>query len=201
MLRVSCAALCRFLVDDRYLLLLNKNRRTKGIYELSPVGGALEFYNPIFIQSLGVKLENPDGHDLRFLIDPTQLEAFRAWFYQRIERETDPFREIYEELTHEAEVVFDLRRDDLDIRFLYIYEDQKPTQRQGQTGLFTHYFLEIFEVRVCSESIKLRLKRARESSGVVLIPEATARAAQPISLNVDGAVRTATLNTAPLFSQ
>lgn len=200
MIRVSCAALCRFLVDDRYLLLLNKNRRAKNIYELSPVGGALEFYNPVFLQSLSVKLENPDTKDLRFEIDPPHLDTFRTWFYRREERETDPYREIHEELTHEANVVYDLRREDLDIRFLHIREDQRPTERQGQTGLFTQYFLEIFEVKVLSESVKLRLNRAKSSSGVLLVSETVARAGQPIELNVDGAVRVVKLNTAALFN-
>ncbi|MCB9437882.1 MAG: hypothetical protein H6673_12975 [Anaerolineales bacterium] len=200
MIRVSCAALCRFMVDDRYLLLLNKNRRAKNIYELSPVGGALEFYNPAFLQSLSAKLENPDTQDLRFEIDSPRLETFRDWFYRREERETDPYREIHEELAHEANVVYDLRREDLDIRFLHITEDQKTTQRQGQTGLFTHYFLEIFEVKVLSESVKLRLKRAKPSSGVLLVSEAVVQTGQSIELNVDGAVRAVKLNTAALFS-
>lgn len=199
--RVSCAALCRFMVDDRYLLILNKNRRQKGIYELSPVGGALMFYNSAFMESLGVKLENPEVHDLRFEIDPARLSTFREWFYQRKERETDPYREISEELTHEAGVLYDLRREDLDIRFLHIHEDQKPTERQGQTGLFTHYFLEIFEVKVLSESVKFRLNRAKPSSGVLLVSEIVAQAARPIELNIDGAVRTIKLNTASLFTR
>ena len=198
-IRISCASLCRFLVDDRLLLLLNKNRRDQGIYELSPLGGALEAHTPAIFTRFNVQPEKENSLDLRFFMDIQQLDDFRTWFSSRQDRETDPFREIYEELVEEAGVLSELKADDLKIFHRYTYEDEKETQRSGVTGAMTHYFLEVFEVWVLSPMVKHKLNMVPERSGVRLLNKKEARHATTVLMTVDGATRNVTLNTEALF--
>ncbi|MCQ3931060.1 MAG: hypothetical protein DPW16_11430 [Chloroflexi bacterium] len=197
--RVSCGSMCRLMVEESYLLLLNRNRRRKGIYELSPVGGAIQVQNVQALAPFEARLENPDTRDLRFSMRSEHLDVFGVWFRKRKERELDPFREILEELVDESGVLAALRPEDLRMDFVKIVQDSKQTMRQGKTGIFTHYFFEIFEVRPRSTDVLLRLKNPPLNSGVVLLDEATARKAEPLKLRFDGEERTVGLNTSYLF--
>ncbi len=198
-IRVSCAMLCRFKVNDRYLLLLNHNRRQKGIYELSPVGGAIEFQDRSIVAAFDMQLEKEGSSELRFFTSQDQIDVFRRWFYRREGREIDPFREIYEELVDETGVLETLRREDLDMRFWRTIEDARPTQRQGVTGMFTWYFIEIFEAVVTSSQVAAQLGLVNPSTGVLLLDEATVRSAGPLQLHIDGLAREVRLVTDRLF--
>ncbi|MBI5928512.1 MAG: hypothetical protein HY862_04345 [Chloroflexi bacterium] len=198
--RVSCGSMCRFTVDGSYLLLLNRNRRRKGIYELSPVGGAIQVNDLQTLAQFGARLETPGTHDLRLLMKSEHLEAFGVWFRKRKERELDPFREIREELVDESELLATLRPEDLRMDFVKMLQDSKATMRQGMTGIFTHYFFEVFEVKARSADILLRLKNPPINSGAVLLDEATARKGEALKLRFDGEERTVGLNTTYLFT-
>jgi hypothetical protein len=198
-IRVSCASLCRFLVDDRLLLLLNHNRRAQGIYELSPLGGALEAFNEDIFARFAVQRENENSLDLRFFMDPGHLDEFRKWFQQRKDRETDPFREIYEELVEETQVLPDIKRHDLRIFYRYTHESEKVTQRSGVSGQLTHYFLDVFEVWAMSPMVKHQLNMLTQSSGVLLLNKKTARHTESVQMTVDDATRSVPLNVAVLF--
>lgn len=198
-LRISCASLCRFLIDDRLLLLLNQNRREQGIYELSPLGGALEANDTSIFTRFDLQPENETSLDLRFFIDPTRLDDFRKWFHQREERETSPFREIREELVQEANVIDDIQPHDLRIFYRYTYETEKTTQRSGVSGQLTYYLLEIFEVWVISPMIKHRLHMLPQSSGVMLVNKNNARYTKTVQMTVDGETRNVELNVGALF--
>ena len=192
MVRVSCASLCRIQIDDQFLLLLNKNRRQKGIYQLSPVGGAILVNDWGVVKDLNLNFnpENPANHDLRLFVPSAQLDIFRKWFYTRQGREIDPFREVYEELVDESQALFDLKRQDVKIRFLNFREDSKQTLRKGMTGEFTQYFFEIFEVKFDALDILLRLKAPPPSAGIILLSDAEVRAQTPLRRYFDGAERT-----------
>lgn len=198
--RVSCGSMCKFEIDGAYVLLLNRNRRRKGIYELSPIGGAIQVQDVQALTQFEARLENPGTQDLRLLMKTDHLEAFEKWFRKRKERELDPFREIREELVDETGVLATLRPDDLRMDFLRIARDSKETMRQGMTGIFTHYFFEIFEIRVKSADVLLRLKTPPINSGLVVVDEATARKGEPLKLRFDGEERTVGLNTGYLFT-
>ena len=200
-LRVSCGSMCRFHVEDKFLLILNRNRRQKNIYQLSPIGGAIAFRSPAIIDRFEMRLEKADTNDLRFYTVTDHIDAFREWFYQRHERETDPFREIYEELVEEENVLSDLQRASLDIQFVHILEDSKPTQRAGVTGLFTQYFFELFDVHVTNSNLNRSLQSLDPKSGVCLLDESTIHTAKPVYLTFDGAVRETKLLTEYLFKQ
>jgi hypothetical protein len=191
--------MCRFKVDERYLLVLNRNRRGKGYYELSPVGGAIEVDHLSRLDPFEARPENPASRDLRLRMELDRLDAFRQWFYKRQGRETDPFREIYEELVEETGILAALRREDLRMDFLHIVEDRKPTMRLGLTGVFTHYFFEVFEVKARSPDIQLRLKNPPRDCGVALVDEETARQGNPLTMRIDGQERQVALNTQYLF--
>lgn len=202
MVRVSCASLCRIQIDNQYLLMLNKNRRQKGVYQLSPIGGAIavDDWSVLRNMEFNFRPENPDNNDLRLFLASTQLDQFREWFLQRKQRETSPFREIYEELVEESQALFDLRKQDVGIRFWQFREDAKQTLRKGMTGEFTQYFFEIFEISFKAPDILLRLKSAPPSAGIVLLSEREIRTGQAIQRQIDGAEREITIQGEYLLS-
>jgi hypothetical protein len=199
-IRISCGSLCRIHSDQRYLFVLNRNRRQKGVYQLSPIGGAIEVDDFKYLSTFQYKLEKPDSHDLRLSLPPDEVPAFREWFYKRKERETNPFREIYEELVEEETAVLTvLKLDDVRMRFAGIVEDIKATERKGMTGIMTQYFLEIFEVDILAKDILLTLKSALPNSGVVWVDEAIARQGNALHMEFDGQVREVALLSEYLF--
>lgn len=200
-IRLSCASLCRFLVDDRLVLILNKNRREQGIYELGPLGGALEAHDTSIFERFATRREQNNSLDLRFFMDAQDLDAFRSWFEKRQDREIDPFREIYEELVEEAQVLPNLERDDLRIFYRYSHEKEQSTQRSGVSGVLTHYFLEIFEVWVLSPMVKHRLNTLPERSGIYLLSKKEARHAETVQMTVDDATRSVKINADVLFQE
>jgi hypothetical protein len=199
-IRVSCGSMCRILIDGKYLLILNQNRRKKGQYQLSPIGGAIAIDSWDCLASMSTQAETANSNDLRFYIDSSQIDEFRSWFYARQNRETDPFREIYEELVLESQALFDLSRRDVSMRFDRIVEDQKQTDRKGLTGQFTHYFFDIFDVSFRPTDIKLRLRTAPSEAGVVLVDQAIAKAGGSLEMEFDREVRHVTLVTKYLFA-
>lgn len=76
------------------LLGINKNRGDV----LAPIGGALEFHEESrpFLAGLGALFQQ--GCDLRLLLPRERLASFEEWFGRREGRETDPLRELREEL-------------------------------------------------------------------------------------------------------
>ena len=201
MMRISCASLCRIEIDDKYLVLLNRNRRQKGIYQLSPVGGAIEIDDWSVLGHLNLNPEKPSSSDLRFFLDVDKIEAFRSWFYKRQDREVSPFRELYEELVEESGALFNLKRDDVAIRYLHSVEDRKQTLRKGLTGQFTHYFFEIYAVSFRSMDVILRLKTTPPNAGIVFLTADQMRQGASLKISFDGKVRTVSLNTEYLFAE
>ncbi len=192
--RVSCAAMCRIEHEERYLLLLNRNRRRKGVYVLSPVGGALQFTDLAALEAFDVRLENPAAHELRFAILPLYFPAFRIWFYRREGRERSPWRELYEELVEETALLPTLRPDDVRITFSNTVERTQNTSRQGLTGWLTHYFFEIYDVQCLRADVLGPLLAAPPESGAVWVSEEQIRSARPLSLYFDGAERQVAVN-------
>ncbi len=196
-IRVSCGSLCRFMIGGQLLVVLNRNRRQHGRFVLSPIGGGIEFHDLGFMQGLNIRLQDPSSNDLRFIIPVDQLETFRQWFYRREGRETDPFREIYEEVVEEEAIVNKLRREDLTIQFLRTAEEVRMTDRQGSTDLLTQYFLELYDVRPVDPAPYIIASQTRDD--VVLIDEITARQEHPVRIDVDGVLRNVRLRTRILF--
>jgi hypothetical protein len=146
-IRVSCATLCRIEHLGRLLLLLNANRREKGLYRLGPVGGALQMFDLARLSAFNASLEDTSSGDLRLAMPRTALPAFRDWFHTGEGRERSPFRELREELVNESKLLAALEPDDVDCRYLWTTEEESLTDRRGQTGLLTHYFMEIYDIK------------------------------------------------------
>ncbi|MCI0711616.1 MAG: hypothetical protein L0154_15785 [Chloroflexi bacterium] len=197
--RVSCGSMCRIIIDGKYLLILNQNRRKKGYYQLSPIGGAITIDSWDYLSSLHIDPERVGSNDLRFYINAAQIEDFRAWFYSRQNREQDPFREIYEELVLESHALFDVSRRDVRMRFDRVVEDRKQTIRKGLTGQFTQYFFDIFDVSFRSQDIVLRLKTAPSDAGIVLLDEAVVKAGISLNMEFDGKMRQVNIVAEYLF--
>jgi hypothetical protein len=193
-IRVSCASLCRIEYQNSYLLLVNQNRREKGIYVLSPIGGALAVHDPGPLERLGAVFEGPENHDLRLGLPREAIPAFREWFYGGEGREQSPYRELVEELVVETGLLAALPPEAVECTYLRSAEEQAPTQRSGQTGLMTHYFLEIYDVKFRTASTLGPLLVPPPGSGAVWVTEAQIRARSRIALFLDGEERSVWIN-------
>jgi hypothetical protein len=199
-IRVSCASLCRIEVGRRFLLLLNHNRRSKGVYQLSPIGGALEVTDLAFLALFGAIPENPDAPDLRFTMPEQMLGTFRQWFFSGQGRETSPFRELYEELVTETGLLTDLKPDDVSFTRIDTIERAQTTNRRGKTGIFTHYFLEIYDVTFNRHHVLGHLLSAPADSGACWLTAAQIYEGKPLDLTVDGETRPVTVRASAILT-
>lgn len=183
-IRVSCASLCRIEHAEAYFLLLNINRMRRGIYVLSPIGGALELYDETRLAAFDARHEVPGSHDLRLSLPVTRLNAFANWFYSGQGRERSPFRELREELVSESRLLPALDPDEATCEHLWTVEDEGVTLRQGQTGVLTHYFLEIYDVRLADDRLTPLLTPPPNSGAKwVTAAQITARNTAPIEMH------------------
>lgn len=199
-IRISCATLCRIEHPSLGLfLLVNRNRRQKGVYILSPIGGALEYDDETLLSRFGAIPEDPTEQDLRLTLPVAQLPAFRDWFYSEQGREVSPFRELREELVHETSLLHDLTPEDVTCRRLRTVEYERMTDRKGQTGLLTHYFLEIYVIEFTHESLWGQLIAAPADIGAAWLSREQVTSADPVTLHLDGADRTVRVNARVLL--
>jgi hypothetical protein len=142
MIRVSCSALSLIEIDKLILLEVNKNRGNV----LTPLGGALEFCEEArpFLADLKATFEK--RYDLRMVLPVENLARFEVWFRRRIERETDPVRELKEELIQEHAALEQWPEAGVAINYLGIVIDRGITTRRGLEGVPTTYFFEMFQV-------------------------------------------------------
>ncbi len=143
MIRVSCGTLCLIRIGDAYLLEVNKNRGDV----LTPIGGAIEFYESArpALHGMGAVFEK--ASDLRLSLPLDQLPRFEAWFRSRRDRELSPMRELREELCDEHHVQFPRNVGDLvQCEYLSTCSFQTESTRREVRGSRTSYFHEIFRV-------------------------------------------------------
>lgn len=193
-IRVSCAVLCRIEHEGRYLLLINENRRRRGIYVLSPIGGALTFVDPDYLLEIGAQFEDPNTNDLRLTLPLSALDLFRQWFYLGKGREQSPFRELYEELVLESRLLPVLTPRDVTWRRLWTTEEEGFTGRLGQTGILTHYFLEIYDVAFDSPRALGSLLDLPPESGALWASSDLIDDCATVAMEVDGAPRDVRVN-------
>jgi hypothetical protein len=196
-IRVSCAALCRIEHLGRFLLLLNHNRHDKGVYVLSPVGGALGVDDPARLADFNARLEDPARNELRLTMPRDALPRFREWFFRGEERERSPFRELYEELVVESALLPALTPEDVAITRLWTVEEESLTDRRGQTGILTHYFLEIHGVTFKTGATLGPLLGVPPDRGAIWLTaeQIGPRGAKPlIQLEIDGERRDVRVN-------
>lgn len=106
--RVSMAYLFRIKVAGEYLLVKNHRRPDAGF---QPVGGVYKYlpnetaslFNHLSVENInGIEIDTDSENDLRCVLSKRMhLPKFIDWFNSRKDRETDPWREFYEELIKE----------------------------------------------------------------------------------------------------
>jgi hypothetical protein len=193
-IRVSCACLCRIEHQGRFLLLLNNNRRSRGIYVLSPIGGAISLYDGARLHEFDAVPEDTTVNDLRMTMPYEMLPSFGDWFYSGQGRERSPFRELQEELVTESRLLPALAPEDVEWRYLWTVEEESFTMRRGQTGLLTHYYLEIYEVKFLTAAALGPLLAAPSDSGAVWVTVEQISASSVMPLLVDGEPHNAQVN-------
>ena len=125
MIRISCASLASIVIDDKYLLCLNKSSLKKGLKVYTPFGGALEYYPKAldFLTNIdaGFERETPD---LRFTMEEEDLELYKTWFKKQIDREVGISRELIEEFVDEEKILKSLTPNDFKSTYLKLVEDE-----------------------------------------------------------------------------
>jgi hypothetical protein len=151
---VSCAALVRLRNSEgKFALLLNDNRAAKGEMVFSPIGGGIEATRE-GRQELQEQFNLADeafeaGQDLRLHIQGKDANRVRLWFLKRVHRETNPLRELTEELIEESHLLDPMNRLALErapCTFVGYTASLAPSTRVGQEGKLTLFFFEIFDV-------------------------------------------------------
>lgn len=193
-IRVSCASLCRIEHEGWFLLLLNADRRQRGLYVLSPIGGALTITAYDRLASFAAILETPQNDDLRLTLPRGKLAPFREWFYSGQGRERSPFRELREELVDETGLLPSLAPEDVRWEHLWTTEEEAFTARGGQTGALTHYFLEVFGVGFTNDEVLGTLLAAPPESGARWVTRDHIEDGARLALTIDGAERSVRVN-------
>jgi hypothetical protein len=94
----------------------------------------------------------------------------------------------------ESHLLPTLAPEDVGWRYLRTIETEGFTMRRGQTGLLTHYFLEIYAVWFQNDALFARLIDAPPESGAAWVPIETVRQCGTFPLTIDGARRDAAVN-------
>ncbi|MEK7154201.1 MAG: hypothetical protein AAB792_01450 [Patescibacteria group bacterium] len=170
--RVSSAFFIRIKdFEGRHALLVNKNRAKKGIIVLTPIGGAIEA-TPAGIEGLK-KLLDIDGSafekdkDLRFKMNGKRANEYRSWFLSGKQRESEPSREVIEELVNEAGLLDEEELKGLQCNKAGYATELAKTTRTGQEGQMTLRLLEVFDAKLQPETLKKLIELSREPNSLI----------------------------------
>lgn len=156
--RVSSASLVQITdKDGSFALLRNRNRASKGELVLTPIGGGIEA-TPQGIeelkQLLGIGEQAFESKpDLRFMMPGSKANLYREWFLSRTNRETNPARELNEELVDEEKLL-----EWADFKGSMCWPagysvELAKTSKTGQEGKMTLRLIEVFVERLPSDVI------------------------------------------------
>ena len=109
-IRISVAARCRVVVNDRYALIISLNGLKRGERSLAPIGGGVkttEAGKQHLIDEFGVDPESFEkGYDLRFRLPEERLNDFRMWLETTHDLEADTAaREFIDEVVDERRLL------------------------------------------------------------------------------------------------
>jgi len=170
--RVSSAFFVRIVdLEGRLALLVNKNRARKGTIVLTPIGGAIEA-TPEGIKGLKDLLGIDDsafekGYDLRFMMSGTKANEYREWFLRREHRESEPSREVHEELIDEAKLLNPEELNGLECTRAGYATELAETTRTGQEGQMTLRLLEVFDAKLKPETLEKLTRLSKGSDAVI----------------------------------
>jgi hypothetical protein len=171
-LRFSCSSLVRILdQNNRFLLLMNKNRAHQGQRALTPVGGAVQIMPDGYMyleRVLGVSKEAYEkDNDLRLKIAWNKATGLSEWFMWRVGREISPMRELVEELAHENTILNEEDFQTAIIEFAGYNWELGRSKRKGHEGTPTLRLFEIFDVELAPEAY-VKLNNAASQAEAVI---------------------------------
>ena len=149
-IRVSCSNLVRIDLDDRIVLTPNLDKKGKGIFVYTPVGGVLTVTDKgleFLKKKLGCEFRLDNGN-LRLMMNRDYLPEFEKWFYGYQDRELSPLRELEEELVDEENIFEALPESEIEIlEKISNVEERKITDKSGDEGLLTQRYFEVWALR------------------------------------------------------
>ena len=173
--KVSTVGVARIVDDEgRYLLIRDiKDSEEEGETILSPVGGKLKINEAgrnKLSESFGgdaVKFKNED--DLKFKMEGEHGNKYLKWYLERNqnERETDPVREIIEELTEESNILEKGDLENINLNFMGYKADLRQSTHTGKSVL---QLGEVFDVKLGPKAMeKLKILANEKGSGVYFV--------------------------------
>ncbi|NQT27113.1 hypothetical protein HQ585_17295 [candidate division KSB1 bacterium] len=170
--RVSSASFVRIKdPEGRQALLVNKNRAKKGVIVLTPIGGAIEA-NSTGIEDLKRLLGIDEsafekGNDLRFKMNGEKANEYRSWFLGGEHRESEPSREVYEELVDESGLLNSEELEGLQCSRAGYATELAQTTRIGQEGQVTLRLLEVFDAELKPDTLKKLVELSQGQNALV----------------------------------
>lgn len=152
-IRVSCASLASIIIDDKYLLCLNKTKFEKGLLVYTPFGGAIEFIDRQFLDLLHVTYEK--GNDIRLYMQESRYTEFLKWFRSKKDREFGIERELIEEMVDEEHIFDGLSSSDFNSTF--VKEEQQFADNSHRT-------YEIFNVEFVHSKVSEILEKLKDEN-------------------------------------
>lgn len=164
--RLSVSYLFRIKIDDQYLLI--RGKRITNRYQ--PVGGVIKRYpeSTEFFVKIGAQDDNmypidqSSRNDLRIRIRGIRMFSFMQWFDARKGRETDAWREFYEELVAPGI----LSRDTFGyIASRYVRRHVSPIKYSSHAQMKERFVAEIYELLPSQQQeLELRLLMNEDSN-------------------------------------
>jgi len=166
MVRISCASLSSIVIDDKYLLYLNRSSLKRNSYVYSPFGGAIEYMPKAleFLNSIDAEFER-ETPDLRLRVDISQIPAFDMWFTQKIDREFGVDRELFEEMVEEEKILSSLDSWDFQSEFIRLHKFTDVND-----GITNYRFFEIFKIQFSKNKLE-ELKSKIDGDKLILATE------------------------------
>ncbi len=159
MIRISCASLASIIIDDKYLLCMNKSSLKKGLQVYTPFGGALEYKKEALDFLVNIDADFEKGMDLRFKINKDNLDLYKIWFKKQIDREVGIDRELIEEFVDEEKIFNSLSINDFKSTYVRLVEDI-----EYYNEIENYRYFEIYDIKFKSDKIS-EIKNKMDSYG------------------------------------
>ncbi len=157
-IRISASSLIKIPIDGKFVVSLNKGQLKVGQKTYTPMGGALTYKEDSrpFLDSIGCREFEGKQHDLRFIMPKDSLPTFRNWFNRRIDRETTPDREFYEESIDEENIFHEKPK----IRSEYLFTTEEVGFSKRRPSVITDRFFEIYGIAFTDQNDYQMIKDA-----------------------------------------
>lgn len=159
MIRISCSSLASIIIDDKYLLCMNKSSFKNGLQVYTPFGGALEYRKEALNFLTNIDADFEKGMDLRFKTNKENLDLYKIWFKKQIDREVGIDRELIEEFVEEEKIFQNLSQSDFISTYLKLVEDIVLNN-----NIENYRYFEIYDIKFNSDKVS-EIRNKMESYG------------------------------------